>query len=172
MLTGGHIAISYLLAETPRLFGLTLINKEIISIIIAGNIVDLDFLIGLANGKTGEAHHQNLTHTPFGILLLYFGWYLLFKPSFPLSILIIASMFLHLVLDEIGFWTYKLGFIKTKVNPQINWFYPFKSFPKIKMMTNNNEVLKFYLLKAWPIVLTELILIITSLFVFFILQIN
>jgi len=81
-------------------------------------------------------------------------------------------MFLHLVLDEIGFWTYKLGFIKTKVNPQINWFYPFKSFPKIKMMTNNNEVLQFYLLKAWPIVLTELILIITSLFVFFILQIN
>jgi len=65
MLTGGHIAISYLLAETPRLFGLTLINKEIISIIIAGNIVDLDFLIGFINGKTGEAHHQNLTHHCF-----------------------------------------------------------------------------------------------------------
>ncbi|KKP34625.1 MAG: hypothetical protein UR23_C0035G0012 [Candidatus Roizmanbacteria bacterium GW2011_GWA2_32_13] len=44
--------------------------------------------------------------------------------------------------------------------------------PIIKMMINNNEVLKFYLLKAWPIALTELILIITTLFVFFILQIN
>ncbi|KKP34626.1 MAG: hypothetical protein UR23_C0035G0013 [Candidatus Roizmanbacteria bacterium GW2011_GWA2_32_13] len=59
MLTGGHIAISYLLAESPKLFGLTLSNNEIILIIISGNIVDLDFLIEFINGKTGEAHHQN-----------------------------------------------------------------------------------------------------------------
>ena len=168
MLTGGHVAISYLLAETPRLFGLTLTNKEIISIIIAGNIVDLDFLLGFVNGKTGEAHHQNLTHTPFGISLLYFGWYLLLQPSFLLSILIIASMFLHLVLDDVGYWTYKLGFTKVEINPQINWLYPFKTFTKIKMMTNNKEVLRFYLLKAWPIALLELILIITALIIFFI----
>lgn len=168
MLTGGHIAASYLLTETPKLFGIALTNKEIITIIIAGNIIDLDFLVGFFNGKTGEAHHQNLTHTPFGISLLYFGLYLLFKPSFPLSILIIISMLVHLVLDEIGFWAYKLRLIKVKVNPQINWFYPLRSFPKLKMMTNNNEVLKFYLLKAWPIALIELILIIIALIIFFI----
>ena len=49
MLTGGHIAMSYLLAETPKLFGLTLTNKEILTVIIAGNIIDLDFLVGLFN---------------------------------------------------------------------------------------------------------------------------
>lgn len=160
--------MSYLLAETPKLFGLTLTNKEILTVIIAGNIIDLDFLVGLFNSKTGEAHHQNLTHTPFGILLLYFGWYLLFKPSFLLSILIIISMLFHLVLDEIGFWGYKLGLTKIKVNPQINWFYPFRRFPKIEMMTNNKEVLWFYLFKAWPIALMELILIIIALIIFFI----
>ena len=145
MLTGGHIATSYMLTETSRFFGLTLTNKEILTIIIAGNIIDLDFLTGLFNGKTGEAHHQNLTHTPFGILLLSVGWYLLFKPSFSLFILIIVSMFFHLVLDEISYWVYKLGFIRTKVNPQINWLYPFRPFPKVELIKNNKESLKFYL---------------------------
>jgi len=165
MLTGGHIAVSYLLAETSKLFGLTLTNKEVITIIIAGNIIDLDFLIGFFNGKTGEAHHQNLTHTPFGILLLNIGWYLLLKPSFSLSVLILVSTFLHLILDEISYWAYKLGFIKTKINPQINWLYPFKSFPKVELIKSNKESLKFYLLKAWPIALMELILIITALII-------
>lgn len=168
MLTGGHIAISYLLTEAPKLFGLTLSNKEIILIIIAGNIVDLDFLIGLVNGKTGEAHHQNLTHTPFGIFLIFFGSYLLLKPPLLLSILIIFSMIFHLILDDIGYWVYLFGLTKIKINPQINWLFPFKSFPKIKMMTDNKEVLKFYLLKTWPIVLLELIFIIIALIIFFI----
>ena len=77
-------------------------------------------------------------------------------------------MLFHLVLDEIGFWGYKLGLTKIKVNPQINWFYPFRRFPKIEMMTNNKEVLWFYLFKAWPIALMELILIIIALIIFFI----
>ena len=166
MLTGGHIAALYLLTETLRLFGLTLTNKEIIAVIIAGNIIDLDFLTGFFNGKTGEAHHQNLTHTPFGILLLSAGWYLLFKPSFPLFILIIVSMFFHLVFDEIGYWVHKLGFIRIKVNPQINWFYPSKPFSKVELIKSNKKSLKFYLLKAWPIALMELILIITALTIF------
>lgn len=168
MLTGGHVAVSYLLAETPKLFGLTLTNKEIFTVIIAGNIIDLDFLVGLFNGRTGESHHKNLTHTPFGISLLFIGWHILFKPLFCLSILILTSMYLHLVLDDIGYWTFKLGFTKVKINPQINWLYPFKPFLKTKMMTNNKEVLGFYLLKAWPIALMELILIIIALIIFFI----
>lgn len=168
MLTGGHIAISYLLTEAPKLFGLTLTNKDIVTIIIAGNIIDLDFILGLFNGKTGESHHKNLTHTPFGILLLYVGYFLLFKPSFLLSILIIISMSIHLILDEIGFWAYSLGLIKTKINSQINWLYPFRPFLKKKIMTNNKDVLKFYLFKAWPIALLELIFIIIALIIFFI----
>lgn len=81
-------------------------------------------------------------------------------------------MFFHLILDQIGYWTYQLGLIKTKINPQINWLYPFRSFQKIKIMTNNKEVLGFYLLKTWPVALMELILIVIALLVFFFLQIK
>ena len=90
MLTGGHIATSYLLAQTAKSLGLPLIGNEVLGIIIAGNVIDLDFFVGFFTGKTGEAHHQNITHTPLGIILIWVGIHLLFRPSVMLSALLLA----------------------------------------------------------------------------------
>ena len=57
MITGGHIATSYLLAEGARHLGFPLTSGEIFQIIVAGNVIDIDFVVGQITGKTGEAHH-------------------------------------------------------------------------------------------------------------------
>jgi hypothetical protein len=45
MLTGGHFAASYLLTQLPQNFGVILNNSEVISILIAGNLPDIDFIV-------------------------------------------------------------------------------------------------------------------------------
>lgn len=162
MLTGGHIAISYLLAESARSFGIPLTSNEVIGVIVAGNIIDIDFLVGLLNGKTGEAHHQNVTHTPFGTILIWIGIHLLFRPSVMLSALILAAMVIHLILDDIGYWAYRLKLYTLDVHSQVNWLYPFTPFHKHPLITSNKTVLKNYLFKAWPIALAEGVLIIMA----------
>ena len=166
MITGGHIAASYLLAEGARRMGFPLTSNEVIQIIIAGNVMDIDFLVGLMTGKTGEAHHQNFTHTPFGAILLWAGLLLLFKPTPVLSGLFLISIFFHLILDDIGYWAYRFKIIKVKINPQINWLYPLTRFHKNKLMIGNKEVLNFYLFKAWPVALLEILLILIATIVF------
>lgn len=167
MLTGGHIAASYLLAQTAKSFGLSLTENEILGVIVAGNIIDLDFFAGFITGKTGEAHHQNITHTPLGIISVWLVANLLFHPSTGLSLLLLMAMFLHLIMDEIGYWAFKLKLYKAVVFPQINWLYPFAGFHKHELMKNNKSVLNYYLFKTWPISLTELVLIVVALVVFF-----
>lgn len=75
-------------------------------------------------------------------------------------------MLLHLVLDESGYWVCKLGLYKSQVNPQINWLYPFSGFRRNKVMTDNKEVLRFYLINAWPVALLELLLIFVAIIVY------
>ena len=166
MLTGGHIAASYLLAESAKAIGIPLPNADVLNIIVAGNIIDLDFFIGFFNGKTGEAHHQNITHTPFGILLIWGGMNLLFHPSIYVSILLFISLFMHLILDDVGYWIYRLKLHKFVVNPQVNWFYPFTPFHTYPLVTNNKTILKNYLFKTWPIALIEFVLILAALVIF------
>lgn len=166
MITGGHIASSYLLAEGAKHLGLPLSSNEVLQIILAGNVVDIDFLIGLATGKTGEAHHQNITHTPIGTLLLFIVLVLIFHPSPLLALLFLFSLFLHLILDDIGYWIYKFGLFKIPTNPQINWLYPLTAFHKNKLIKGNKEVLRFYVIKAWPIALLEFFLIILATIIF------
>lgn len=167
MLTGGHIGASYLLAQTAKSFGLSLTGNEVIEVIIAGNIIDLDFFAGFITGKTGEAHHQNITHTPLGITAIWAVTNLLLHPSIGLSLLLLTSMLLHLVMDEVGYWAYKLKLYKVVVSPQINWLYPFTGFHKHELIKSNKSVLSYYLFKTWPISLTELVLIVVALIVFF-----
>ena len=45
MLTSGHIAASYILAQSVKSIGIPLTFNEVFGIIIAGNIIDLDFFI-------------------------------------------------------------------------------------------------------------------------------
>lgn len=167
MLTGGHIAVSYLLAQTAKSFGLPLTANEVWGIVIAGNVIDLDFIAGFVTGKTGEAHHQNVTHTPLGIIAIWLIANLLFHPSIGLSLLLLVVMMLHLIMDEVGYWAYKLKLYKAVVFPQINWLYPFTGFHKHELMKNNKSVLNYYLFKTWPISLTELVLIAMALIVFY-----
>lgn len=167
MLTGGHIAISYLLAESAKSFGIPLNNSEIYTIIIAGNISDIDFIVGLFNGKTGEAHHQNISHTPLGVLIIWLIFQILFQFSFYMSILILSALFIHLIFDDIGYWAFRLKLYKFTVLPQVNWLYPITKFHKFPLVKSNRAVLENYLFKAWPISLLELILILTALFVYF-----
>ncbi len=166
MITGGHIAISYLLAGGVKHFGLPLSSGETLQIIIAGNVMDIDFLVGLVTGKTGEAHHQNITHTPLGAILLWGFLFLVFQPSFVVSLLFLISLFLHLVFDDIGYWMYKLKLYNTPTNSQINWLYPLTTFHKNKLIKGNKEVLIFYLFKAWPVALLELLLILVAIIVY------
>lgn len=166
MLTGGHIAASYLITESVSSFGIPLSGNEVLITIAAGNIVDFDLLIGYLNGQTGEAHHQNISHTPIGIFGIWLGINLLFHPASPFSLVLLITMFVHLLLDDIGYWAYKLKLYKLPVNPQINWLYPLTEFHKNQLMKSNRVVLKYYFLKTWPIALIEIILIIISLIVF------
>jgi len=166
MITGGHIAASYLLTQTATYFGYPISPVEIMQVIVAGNIVDVDFLTGMVTGKTGEAHHQNITHTPFGTLIIWGVLLLILRPTIVVAVLLLLSLLLHLVLDDIGYWMYKLKLITLVTNPQINWLYPFRAYHKNKLIMGNVEVIRFYFLKAWPVALMETILIIAALFVF------
>lgn len=168
MLTSGHIASSYLLAEGMKCFGFSLTSKEVLQIIAVGNVMDLDFLVGLVNGKTGEAHHQNITHTPLGAILLWGFLFFVFSAIivYTVSLLFLISLFLHLVFDDIGYWMYKLKLYNAPANPQINWLYPLTTFHKNKIIKGNKEVLNFYLFKAWPVALLELLLILVAIIVY------
>lgn len=159
MITGGHIAASYLLAYSAQSLGISLTNQEIIGIILAGNIVDLDLLTGFLNGKTGEAHHQNITHTPVGVLIIWVIINIVFHPATGVSVLLLISMIIHLTLDETGYWAYRLKIIKNQINPQINWLYPLTPFPKVKLIISTQKALITYFVKAWPIVVIEGIII-------------
>ena len=166
MLTGGHIAASYLIAETAKSFGVPVTASETIQIIIAGNIVDIDFFVGLINGKTGEEHHQNITHTPLGAVTLLILLSILFDASVVSAALLGISLFIHLILDDVGYWMYKLGIYKSRTNSQVNWFYPFNKFQKHNLIKGNKEVLKFYLVKAWPVAVIEILLVLIAVIVF------
>lgn len=166
MLTGGHVAVSYLLVEPAKFINLPLTNTEVLEIIIVGSIVDLDLLLGFLNGKTGEAHHQNITHTPIGVFTIWLGINLLFHPSFQPSLLLLVAMMIHLVLDDMGYWAYKVRLYKSVVNPQINWLYPLTRFHKNQMTRDNKDTLKYYLFSTWPIFLLEIILIAIASIVF------
>ena len=75
-------------------------------------------------------------------------------------------MLLHLVMDEVGYWAYRLKLYNAVVFPQINWLYPITGFHKHELMKSNKNVLNYYLFKTWPISLTELALIVVALIVF------
>lgn len=167
MLTGGHIAASYLLTQGAKSFGVPLTENEVLSVVVIGNIVDLDLFVGFLTGKTGEAHHQNISHTPIGAVIFWTIANVIVHPPIALSMVFLAALFLHLVLDDIGYWAYKLKLYKSLVYPQINWLYPIAKYHKNELMKNNKTVLKYYLFKTWPISILELVLIVIALATFF-----
>lgn len=168
MITGGHIAISYLLAEGSKAIGFPLSNIEILGILIVGNISDVDFLIGLINGKKGEEHHQNITHTPVGIILIWLIVLVILRPDLSFSFILLLSLIIHLILDDLGHIFARIGIYKQVPSPQINWLYPLTGYSKHSLIKNNREVLKHYLIKGWPIAALEILSIIAALMVYFV----
>ena len=72
MLPLGHIAFSYLISQLPRFRGKFLSTKEILFVIFAGSVFDLDLIIyPLFFGQSSVGHHFFVTHTPIAGLTLF-----------------------------------------------------------------------------------------------------
>ena len=168
MITGGHIAASYLIAEGSKALGVPLDSNQVLGVVIAGNLPDLDFLVGLVNGRKGEQHHQNITHTPIGVLLMWLVIVILFKTWSGLSLVLLVTMIAHLFLDDLGHMAAKLGIYKRVANPQINWLYPFTPYSNHKLIMGTKDVLRHYLVEGWSVAVLEGTLIILALIVFLI----
>lgn len=168
MLTPAHVASSYLLSQIPRLFGQPLSTDEVATVILAGNIIDLDFLFGYLRNKKGDDHHNFLTHTPLFVFIVWIMGFLLFSSTFSFLawVLILGSGLLHLVLDDTGYWFCKLGWQEISKYPQINWLYPLAPFKSRKYHGTNRSLLKDYFQKARVNVFLEVTLIFSAIVVF------
>jgi hypothetical protein len=165
----GHAAASYLLARSSQLFGYPISTSEIEICIVAGTILDLDVLAGLFLGKTGDKHHTLITHTPANVLIIVVALALITKIKLVLVILVALALLLHLVLDDISYWFYKLKLQENSPHPQINWLYPFKKgSPESSWITGYGNVLKVYFTKAKVNVLLEETLLLSAAVVFII----
>ena len=165
----GHIAGSYLLAKSSQLLGYGISSREILSIVVAGNVLDLDLFFGFLLGKKGDQHHDFITHTPFMAVTLWTAFELFYGSNFSLTtnILILVSLLLHLVLDDIGYWFWKLGLREVSSYSQINWAYPFTKFQSAKKrIANNNETLNNYFRKAKANIVLEIVLALTAILIF------
>jgi hypothetical protein len=168
MLTPAHIAASYLLSQTPGLLHITLGTNEVLAIVVAGNVVDLDFIWGIINKKSGDDHHNFITHTPIFTVSIWLLVFLVFNNmfSFMAWTLILLSGLLHLFLDDIGYWFCRFGWQQISKYHQINWLYPFKSFPKRKYLGSTKQLLRDYLTKAKVNISLELLLLALGVVVF------
>ncbi len=155
MLPLGHLSASYLLTKLSKKLSL----KEILLIVFAGFVLDFDIFIGVALDKS---HHDLITHTPFGAIIVWLILVLIFKniSSFA-KLLTLTSLILHLILDEIGYWFYVLKFQTIVNQPQISWLYPLKPLFNRSVPSSFCSIGSFiwlYLNNAWANVLLEIIL--------------
>ncbi len=168
MLTPAHIASSYLLSQVPCLFGQPLSSYDVTTVILAGNVLDLDFLLGYLRNKKGDDHHNFVTHTPLFVFVVWTICLLLFPHIFSslLWMLIFVSAMIHLGLDDIGYWFCRFEWQKISKYPQINWLYPFAPFQSRKYHGTNRSLLKDYFQKARVNVFLEVTLIFSAIVVF------
>ena len=123
----GHISFTLILALLMSLlFDYHFTFSQLFLILLFSNIFDLDIVVGRILGKKGEEHHNYVTHTPVGVLIMWmFFVFVLFRDMSPVfNLTILLGMFLHLVLDETQHIFFKLKLQKKTENPQINWFFP------------------------------------------------
>lgn len=127
MLPFGHLSASYILAETPSLFGQPLTPLETGLIILAGNAPDIDSLFIRFRKKSFGEHRISLTHTPFGVTFLWAIWMVAFGNRFSPIVddTILAALYLHLFLDNTPYWLSLLG-LRDKTIHRIHWSYPFR----------------------------------------------
>jgi hypothetical protein len=144
MLTIGHIATSFLISQIPVVWGSPLTRPEIILVTLSGYVLDLDLFIAKFNLKNEASHHLLPTHTPLFVLILSIIGFVGLNNYFSQLALMLSSisMFVHLILDDIGYWFCKFGWQKESKTPQIFWFYPFdkrrNNYMKDKILIDSN----------------------------------
>jgi len=161
----GHLGLSYLISQAPRLKGKRLPLGEVIFLIFMGYVFDLDLLI---TGLNGINHHYLPIHTPLFGLLLGLLSYALLRRYFSRTCLFLVFPVLigHLVLDEVAYWFYLLGWQKIIDISQINWFYPFVQNHGNDGLLNIGNVVASYLSQAQANVVLEIVLMILAGIVF------
>ena len=164
MLPLGHLSAAYLLTQTSKKLSL----KEVLLILLAGIVLDFDIFLGIALNKS---HHDLITHTPFGAIIVWLILIFIFSKSLSGlgKVLVLASLFLHLILDEAGYWLYSLGLQSIINQPQISWFYPLKPLFDKLISSSFYSIGLFvwiYLNNARANVLLEIILFLTALIIF------
>ena len=131
MLPLGHTAFSYLISQLPRLRGKILSSKEVLFVLFAGNIFDLDLIIyPLFFGQSSVGHHFFVTHTPLAGLILFALFWIFLRGIFSKTAIYMAGLAMlgHFVMDDISYWFSFLGLVKC-TQPQIFWLYPVSLFP-------------------------------------------
>lgn len=129
MLPPGHLASTYILIRAAEGLGFRLSPLETLAVLFSGLVLDFDMV---PSQLLRRHHHDLFTHTPFGSLVLWLIF--VFIPGIPLSadakVLILLSLWLHLVLDQAGYWLCRLGLPGVSQESQITWQYPRRPFPK------------------------------------------
>ncbi|MBU4350740.1 hypothetical protein KKF47_03495 [Patescibacteria group bacterium] len=166
MLPPGHIAASYILIKSVETLGFKISLPEIMLILVASVVLDFDLIVA---HRLKKSHHDLFTHTPWGVFLIWLGFILLFGANLSLAtkILVLVVFFIHLFLDELGFWLCKLGFQEVSKESQINWLYPIKKFKdRQESFPLNAKFLLHYYQKAKANVFLEIVLSLIALLVF------
>jgi membrane-bound metal-dependent hydrolase YbcI (DUF457 family) len=128
MLPSGHTSISYLIAQIPSKQKTVLTWKEVLLVLIAGNIYDFDYYVPVLFGFPIGTHHFFFTHTPLMGVIYFLLFYLIFrkKISKKTFVCIALALLSHMVLDDLSYWMGLLG-LEARSWPQIYWLYPFDS---------------------------------------------
>jgi hypothetical protein len=171
----GHLAFSYILSQLPRLWGRALEKRDVLLVVIAGIILDWDLIIAVLIGLGTANHHVLPTHTPLFASLLFVLGFLVFRCRYSSLTLKLAgaALFFHLVLDDIGYWFYKLGLQQESSYPQIFWLYPFDQRRQAVLAYIGDvkygglSALYNYLTRASLSVFVELALVLVAVLLFF-----
>ncbi len=162
----GHLATTYIIAFAfSFIFNVQMNWYELILILIFANIIDFDYLIGRIFGKKGEAHHGFITHTPFGVFILWliFAFTVFYNSSVEIKVLLLITMMIHLVLDEIQYILYRAGIQPDTPHKQINWLYPIqKHKPKQLERKKAKEIAQ----KMKPLLISESVIILIAILLF------
>jgi len=177
MLTTGHIAATYLLSQSTAKNRQVLTSKDVLFVIICGNIFDFDFILPSLFGLPGGIHHSLPIHTPLVGIIIFALLYLVLKNKFSKRVFILAgiAMLSHLILDDFNYFLGLAGLDHgSAVLPQIQWEYPFNFGRKLPLLdaihyyqqnpTSNTEVLSVYLKSKLFVI--EIITILFALFAF------
>ncbi|MFH0792120.1 MAG: hypothetical protein V1905_02835 [bacterium] len=162
-----------------ELFGISFSLPETVIIAVSGIVPDFDLILGFIR-RCG--HHRLFTHTPMWMVVI---WMIIIglcgmagvELSLMAIIMILFSLILHLVLDDLGcYWFHRLGLQSDNCGPRIIWLYPIQKMPndesgdlKITSLANYCiESLPMYFKKYPANRWAEIIIILTAVIVFLI----